>query len=171
MAIISELNPEEMRSEIFVNLLGYKEPNLLYLMRCKGQCSNTNSPLSCRATKVREKKVKMMLRSYLTGKEPVDKVKELILDEHEECGCQCSRDLAEDCAGRFNEVTCECECSVWSLGIEKNFASLEETHFGILRIVNVKVNLWLPEEWSWVTLFVIKYQTILVGIFAKVLEI
>ena len=25
--------PEEMRSEIFVNLLGYKEPNLLHLKR------------------------------------------------------------------------------------------------------------------------------------------
>ena len=25
--------PEEMRSEIFVNLLGYKEPNLLHLQR------------------------------------------------------------------------------------------------------------------------------------------
>jgi hypothetical protein len=27
-----------MRSEVFVNFLGYKEPNLMYLMRCKGVC-------------------------------------------------------------------------------------------------------------------------------------
>ena len=28
----------DMRSEVFVNFLGYKEPNLMYLMRCKGRC-------------------------------------------------------------------------------------------------------------------------------------
>ena len=30
---------KEMRSEIFANLLGYKEPNLIQLQRCKGQCT------------------------------------------------------------------------------------------------------------------------------------
>ena len=50
--------PEEMRSEIFVNLLGYKEPNLLFLPRCKGRCSDPTSPHQCRATKVKDKKVK-----------------------------------------------------------------------------------------------------------------
>ena len=27
----------EMKSEVFMNLLGYKEPNLVHLMRCKVQ--------------------------------------------------------------------------------------------------------------------------------------
>ena len=40
------------------------------------------------------------MRSVLTGKEPVDRVKELVLDEHEECGCECSPELASLCAGR-----------------------------------------------------------------------
>ena len=56
--------------------------------------------MSCRATKVRENKVKMLMRSALTGKDPVDRVKELILDEHTECGCECSPELASVCAGR-----------------------------------------------------------------------
>ena len=56
--------------------------------------------MTCRATKVRDKKVKMVMRSVLTGKEPVDRVKELVLDEHEECGCECSPELASLCAGR-----------------------------------------------------------------------
>ena len=56
--------------------------------------------MSCRATKVKENKVKMLMRSALTGKEPVDRVKELILDEHTECGCECSPELASVCAGR-----------------------------------------------------------------------
>ena len=42
----------------------------------------------------------MLMRSALTGKEPVDRVKELILDEHTECGCECSPELAAVCAGR-----------------------------------------------------------------------
>ena len=44
--------------------------------------------------------MKMLMRSALTGKEPVDRVKELILDEHTECGCECSPELASLCAGR-----------------------------------------------------------------------
>ena len=68
--------------------------------RCKGRCTDPSSPLTCRATKVRDKKVKMVMRSVLTGKEPVDRVKELVLDEHEECGCECSPELASLCAGQ-----------------------------------------------------------------------
>ena len=55
--------PEEMRSEIFVNLLGYKEPNLIQVQRCKGRCTDSDSPLTCRATRVKERKVKMMIRT------------------------------------------------------------------------------------------------------------
>ena len=42
----------------------------------------------------------MVMRSVLTGKKPVDRVKELILDEHEECGCDCSPEMASLCTGR-----------------------------------------------------------------------
>ena len=121
--------PEEMRSEIFVNLLGYKEPNLLHLQRCKGRCTKSDSPLTCRATKVREKKVKMTIRSYLTGKKPVDKVKELVLDEHVECGCECSHELAAECAGRLDDVTCECECPSWQFGERKAYCDLRRDAF------------------------------------------
>ena len=46
----------------------------------------------------------MVMRSVLTGKEPVDRVKELILDEHVECGCECSPELASLCAGQYSTV-------------------------------------------------------------------
>ena len=121
--------PEEMRSEIFVNLLGYKEPNLVHLRRCRGRCAHNDSPLTCRATRVKEKKVKMMIRSFLTGKEPVDKMKELILDEHEECGCQCSQELAKECSGRFNDVTCECECPALEFGERQAHCELRRDTF------------------------------------------
>ena len=121
--------PEEMRSEIFVNLLGYKEPNLIHLQRCKGRCTDSDSPLTCRATRVKERKVKMTIRSYLTGKEPVDKMKELILDEHVECGCQCNHKLASDCSGRFNSVTCGCECPAQEFGERKTYCELRRDSF------------------------------------------
>ena len=73
--------------------------NIFLFSRCKGRCHDPSSPLTCRATKTRDKKVKMVMRSVLTGKEPVDRVKELVLDEHEECGCECSPELASLCAG------------------------------------------------------------------------
>ena len=54
----------DMRSEVFVNFLGYKEPNLMYLMRCKGVCgegagqgegqdSPETNQIACTAPKVR----------------------------------------------------------------------------------------------------------------------
>ena len=121
--------PEEMRSEIFVNLLGYKEPNLIHLQRCRGWCHHTDSSLSCRPTKVKEKKVKMTIRSFLTGKEPVDKRKELILDEHEECGCQCSPALASECSGLFNYLTCECECPAREFRERQAYCELRKDSF------------------------------------------
>ena len=47
----------EMRDELFVNFLGYKEPNLVYLWRCKGVCGEAVSPIACAPTKLKEKKV------------------------------------------------------------------------------------------------------------------
>ena len=41
-----------MKSEVFVNFLGYREPNLKYVMRCKGVCGESKSKTACVATKV-----------------------------------------------------------------------------------------------------------------------
>ena len=41
-----------MKSEVFVNFLGYREPNLKYVMRCKGVCGEDKSQTACVATKV-----------------------------------------------------------------------------------------------------------------------
>ena len=44
-----------MKDEVFVNFLGYREPNLQYVMRCKGICGeNLDSQASCVPTKVSE---------------------------------------------------------------------------------------------------------------------
>ena len=97
----------KLRDELFVNFLGYREPNLVYLWRCKGLCGDTQSPVACGPTKITEKKVNMMfkVKTHLKGREPKDHFRELILDEHEECGCQCQGISASQCAGWFNEVS------------------------------------------------------------------
>ena len=33
----------EMKSRVFVNFLGYKEPNLVHLQRCKGRCGDSET--------------------------------------------------------------------------------------------------------------------------------
>jgi hypothetical protein len=52
----------ELKDELFVNFLGYKEPNLVYLWRCKGVCGEARSPVACSATRVAERKVNMMFK-------------------------------------------------------------------------------------------------------------
>ena len=54
----------------------------------------------------------MMIRSYLTGAHhvPDEQLREVVLEEHLECGCQCDPVAALNCAGKFNGSTCECEC-------------------------------------------------------------
>ena len=108
-----------MKSELFVNFLGYREPNLMYVMRCKGLCGDEESPTACAATRVRQKKVKMMVKTHFQGRDEKEKWKELILDEHVECGCKCRDISASQCAGRFNPMTCECECEQRFYGEEK----------------------------------------------------
>jgi len=102
----------EMKSRVFVNFLGYKEPNLINLMRCKGRCGENSNSVACKPLRVREKKMKMTFRSYLTGAHhvPDERLREVVLEEHLECGCQCDRLAALTCSGTFNESTCECEC-------------------------------------------------------------
>merc|ERR1719347_1827505 len=93
-----------MKSELFVNFLGYREPNLMYVMRCKGLCGESESRTACAATKVTQKKVKMMVKTHFQGRDKKEKWKELILDEHVECGCKCRDMSAAQCAGRFNHL-------------------------------------------------------------------
>ena len=68
-----------------------------------GVCGETESPIACTATKVRQKKVQMTVKTHLYGRDKKEQLKELILDEHEECGCQCSDLAIKRCAGTFNE--------------------------------------------------------------------
>ena len=57
-----------MRSEVFVNFLGYKEPNLIHLSRCKGLCGEKDTVVTCVPVKVKEKKVNMLVKSFLPKK-------------------------------------------------------------------------------------------------------
>jgi len=119
----------EMKGELFVNLLGYKEPNLVHLMRCKGVCRDVESPIACTATKLRQKTVKMLVRTHLHGRDKKESLKELILDEHIECGCQCKDMSASQCAGTFNEVTCQCECEDRLYGEEREKCESRSTTY------------------------------------------
>jgi len=119
----------EMASEVFMNLLGYKGSNMIHLQRCKGRCGDGSSPVQCSPTKIREKKVKMTVRSFLTGGTPKDQLKELILDDHVECGCECSPELMAECAGLFNPGTCECECTAWEYGEKKMLCEMTRDQY------------------------------------------
>lgn len=113
----------DLRNELFVNILGYKEPNLIHLWRCKGVCGDeAGSAVVCGPTQVKNKKVKMMFKTNSSGqsyKDSKTRLKEMILDEHTECGCQCQHITASQCVGKFNEVNCECECDEATFGEER----------------------------------------------------
>merc|ERR1719461_2776642 len=47
----------EIKNEVFVNLLGYKGSDLIYLNRCKGVCMNNDErKLKCKAIGYQEKR-------------------------------------------------------------------------------------------------------------------
>ena len=100
-----------LKNELFVNILGYREPNLVKIMKCKGVCGDARGRVACEATRVEQKKILMMFKTNSSGQGAKKMVKELILDEHVECGCRCSKLSQAQCAGRFDELTCECACS------------------------------------------------------------
>ena len=58
-----------LRNELFVNILGYKEPNLVRLHQCRGFCIAPGSPVACMATKIRKKKVSMMFTTNSSGRD------------------------------------------------------------------------------------------------------
>ena len=100
----------ELKGELFVNLLGYKEPNIVHLMRCSGQCGNDNSQIACVPTEVNERALNMVVKSHLHGQKSKQRYKFVTLEKHLECGCQCKDVSAAFCAGTFNTQNCECEC-------------------------------------------------------------
>ena len=133
----------EMESEVFMSLLGYKGSNMIHLQRCKGRCVGSDSTVSCTATRVREKKVKMAVRSFLTGGEHRERLKELILDDHTECGCECDPHLSRECAGQFNKVSCHCECPAWEYGEKKIVCEMRRDYYwdsGVCKCVSKTVS-------------------------------
>jgi len=107
----------EIKNEVFVNLLGYKGSDLIYLNRCKGVCMNNDErKLKCKAIGYQEKRVKMMVKAFRVGSDAREKVKDIILDDHTQCGCECGEELEAECAGNFNRVTCACECPLSKFG-------------------------------------------------------
>jgi len=109
----------EMKDEVFINLLGYKEPNLVHLLRCKGRCAGVGGDHACAPTRLKDTAVNMRVKSFLTGKEPRERLRELILEEHVECGCQCPPQVAALCGGEFEEATCRCHCPMNIFGQNK----------------------------------------------------
>lgn len=54
----------DMKTEVLVSFLGYKEPNLMFVNRCKGLCSSEAvGRVACIPTKRRWKKVNMQLKT------------------------------------------------------------------------------------------------------------
>ena len=102
-----------MKDQVLVSFLGYKEPNLVPVLRCKGLCGNEAlSPVACVPTKLRYRKVKMQIKTQYLGHESKEKYRELVLEEHEECGCRCLNVRPEHCMepSLFNNETCSCKC-------------------------------------------------------------
>ena len=60
-----------------------------------------------------------MIKSHLQGRDEKERWKEVMLEEHTECGCGCAFASAEQCVDRFNPQRCECECSALVWGVER----------------------------------------------------
>ena len=85
--------------------------------------------VTCVPVKVKEKKVKMLVKSFLPGEKPRQKLKEMVLEEHLECGCECNKEMAARCAGRFNLATCECECTMREFGHAKLVCGMQRDKY------------------------------------------
>ena len=70
----------------------------------------------------------MMIKSHLQGRDEKERWKEVMLEEHTECGCGCAYASADQCVDRFNAQTCECECSSLVWGAEKESCKAREGH-------------------------------------------
>ena len=55
-----------MKKHVLVSFMGYKAPDLMHVMRCKGVCPGDSiSPVACVPTKRRLKKVAMHLKAQV----------------------------------------------------------------------------------------------------------
>jgi len=68
------------------------------------------------------------LKSYLTGPDqvPDERVREMVLEEHLECGCACDEFAPYQCLGKFNKTTCQCDCSPEDFGQAKDFCESQK---------------------------------------------
>ena len=88
----------ELKHELFVNILGYREPNLVHLWQCRGYCGVLGSPVACMPVRMTQRTVAMMFKTNSSGRNAKERSQELILEEHLECGCQCHAQTASRCA-------------------------------------------------------------------------
>ena len=99
--------------------MGHRGTNTIKVSRCLGWCTKTERPILCKATRVRAIEVNMKMRSFQTGRPLKEELKELIFDEHIECGCECEPELSYECLHMFNKATCQCECPDLEFGEKK----------------------------------------------------
>ena len=57
--------------------------------------NSDDRPLRCKPVAIRERKVKMTVKAFRAGSDPRERVKDLILDDHTACGCECGEGLGE----------------------------------------------------------------------------
>ena len=69
-----------------------------------------------------------MIKSHLQGRDEKERWKEVMLEEHTECGCGCAYGSADQCVDKFNPQTCECECSSLVWGAERETCRTREGH-------------------------------------------
>ena len=121
-----EVSFPEMAQDVFMNLLGYKGSNLIHLNRCMGVCQPREERLGCGPRKVRLIKVKMRLKSFLTGGTPRERLRDLQLEDHLDCHCQRAEDGKTEDRQAGSEFDSDCEEKLLSccLGFSLILASL-----------------------------------------------
>ena len=84
-------------SKVGVNLLGYREPRLVHVMRCQGLC---RLGVACVPSSVDRRTITMMLKTSHTGSEAKTEKQEVALEEHLACACDCDQQEKQECSGR-----------------------------------------------------------------------
>ena len=85
-------------SKVGVNLLGYREPRLVHVMRCQGLC---HLGVACVPSSVDRRTITMMLKTSHTGSEARTEKQEVALEEHLACACDCDQQEEQECSGRW----------------------------------------------------------------------
>ena len=86
------------QSKVGVNLLGYREPRLVHVMRCQGLC---HLGVACVPSSVGRRTITMMLKTSHTGSEARTEKQEVALEEHLACACDCDQQEEQECSGRW----------------------------------------------------------------------